>query len=339
MEELKNLEKDFRAKLVGTAGKEDLENLKREWLGEKGRLRIFFQNIKSVAPEKRGERGRWLNEFKKKIEKEIDRKGQGLSAQAPDFLLSKSWFDITVPVRPRETGHCHLITLASREIISIFRALGFELVSGPEIETEWHNFDALNIPETHPAKELSDTFWLKDKHPVKNFPDKKLLLRTHTSPTQIRYMEKHQPPFRIISLGKVYRFEAIDASHNIEFYQLEGLFADKETNFANLKNIVETFLREFFRENKLMIRWVPSYYPFVEPGVDVLLSLDGKKWLEVAGAGMVHPQVFKNVGYPSGKWQGFAFGIGIDRLVMLKYGIPDLRLLQSADLRFLKQFN
>ena len=218
--------------------------------------------------------------------------------------------------------------------------MGFGVVSGPEVETEYYNFDALNVPKDHPARDMQDTFWL-------DVPG--LLLRTQTSPVQIRYMEKHKPPFRMIAPGKVFRNEATDATHEAQFYQLEGLMIGKDVSLANLKAILEVFYRNLLDDQKLKIRFRPSYFPFVEPGVETDLTCfkcRGKGcavckktgWIEVMGAGMVHPKVLENVGIDSRQWQGFAFGGGLDRIAMIKYGIDDIRLLYNGDLRFLKQF-
>lgn len=225
----------------------------------------------------------------------------------------------------------HPLTLVQRKIIDIFSSMGFEIAEGPEVETEYYNFDALNIPKNHPSRDLWDTFWLKDGR----------LLRTHTSPVQIRYMEANQPPFRIIAPGRVFRYEATDATHEAQFYQLEGLMVGKNITLANLKAVMEVFFQKFFREKDIKVRLRPSFFPFVEPGVEVDIWFKGK-WMEIAGAGMVHPKVLENLKIdprpPAGGWQGFAFGMGIDRLMMIKYKIDDVRLSYGSDLRFIKQF-
>lgn len=231
-----------------------------------------------------------------------------------------------------DKGHLHPISRAIFDIQAIFAKLGFEIASGPEIEDEWHNFDALNVPKDHPARDMHDTFWLKPMESGK-------LLRTHTSPVQIRYMEEKlkkgiKPPYRIIVPGKVFRNEATDATHEAQFFQLEGLYINKEVSIAELKGTLLSFFKEFFGEDTA-IRFRPSYFPFVEPGVEVDVRFKDK-WLEMAGAGLVHPNVFKAVGLEG--YTGFAFGCGIDRLLMVKYGIPDIRLFYSGDLRFVNQF-
>ncbi|MEK7652650.1 MAG: phenylalanine--tRNA ligase subunit alpha [Patescibacteria group bacterium] len=276
----------------------------------------------------------------------------------------------------KEKGHYHPLTIAMLKIGKIFDDLGFEITDGPHIEDEYHNFDALNIPADHPARDMWDTFWIKtqinaDKKPQIN-ADKNIgvnlrenlresaLLRTHTSPVQIRYMEKNKPPIKIIAPGKIFRYEATDATHEAQFYQLEGLMITKNTALTTLKGVLKEFLEKFFEE-KINIRFRPSYFPFVEPGLEVDATCfkcvknlsttlktgkinsscsicKGTGWIEIMGAGMVHPNVLENCGINPQEWQGFAFGVGIDRLVMLKYEIPDIRMLYSGDLRLTNQF-
>ena len=240
----------------------------------------------------------------------------------------KNWLDVTAPGKRPERGHLHPLTLVQQKAADIFTSIGFEIAEGPELETEYYNFNALNIPQYHPARDLMDTFWTKDNK----------LMRTHTSSVQVRYMETHQPPFRIIVPGRVFRYEATDASHEIQFYQLEGLMVGKKITLANLRGVMETFFQKFFNSKDIEVRLRPSYFPFVEPGVEVDMRRKKGKWMEVAGAGMVHPKVLQNVKIDPREWQGFAFGMGIDRLAMLKYKINDIRLFYSGDLRFIKQF-
>jgi phenylalanyl-tRNA synthetase alpha chain len=252
-------------------------------------------------------------------------------------IREKLGIDVTMPGAIPERGHLHPVTLMMRDIASIFGDMGFAVAEGPEVETEHYNFDALNIPKDHPARDMWDTFWLKDKEGLERF-----LLRTHTSPVQIRYMEAHEPPIRIIAPGKVYRYEATDMTHEAQFYQFEGLMIGKTVSLANLKGILSVFFERVFGR-KMEIRFRPSYFPFTEPSVEIDIGwTDAKgkveKWIEVMGAGMVHPNVFKAAGYNPKQWQGFAFGMGLDRIVMMKYKIPDIRLFHSGDLRFLKQF-
>lgn len=241
--------------------------------------------------------------------------------------MSKKFIDVTAPGKKFERGHLHPLTFVQKKATDIFTSMGFEIAEGPELETEYYNFDALNIPQNHPARDLMDTFWIKNGR----------LMRTHTSPVQIHYMEIHQPPFRIIVPGRVFRYEATDATHEIQFYQLEGLMVGKNITLAHLRGVMETFFREFFGSKDIEVRLRPSYFPFVEPGVEIDMKYK-RKWIEIAGAGMVHPKVLENVKIDPREWQGFAFGMGIDRLAMIKYKIGDIRLFYSGDLRFIKQF-
>ncbi|MES2409621.1 MAG: phenylalanine--tRNA ligase subunit alpha [Patescibacteria group bacterium] len=228
-------------------------------------------------------------------------------------------------------GHYHLITQAVQEISDIFNDIGFSIVEGPEVETDHYNFEALNFPADHPARDMQDTFWLKRKE-----GEEAKLLRTHTSPMQIRYMETHKPPMAIIVPGKVFRNEATDATHEAQFHQFEGLFVDKVVSMADLKGVLTHFFKKYFGEDA-EIRFRPSFFPFVEPGVEVDMQWKGK-WLEMMGAGLIHPNVLEASGVDSTKWQGFAFGGGIDRLLAVKYGLNDIRELYTADLRFVNQF-
>ena len=245
------------------------------------------------------------------------------------------------PSKDGEIGHIHLISQMITEIGSIFSKLGFEIVDGPEIETEFYNFDALNVPADHPARDMWDTFWLKPKSAGK-------LLRTHTSPVQVRYMETHKPPFAIIAPGKVFRYEATDATHETQFFQAEGLMVGKDISLSNMKWMLSKFFMKFFGK-QIEIRFRPSFFPFVEPGVEIDMSCfkcEGKGcnickqtgWIEIMGAGMVHPKVLESAGINPREWQGFAFGDGIERLTMLRFGIDDVRLFYSGDLKFVNQF-
>lgn len=234
----------------------------------------------------------------------------------------------------KESGHLHIITQTIRQIYDIFRKIGFSVALGPELETEFYNFDALNVPKDHPARDMQDTFWIR--MPKSEDGKDKMLLRTHTSSVQARYMETHKPPFKIIVPGKVFRNEAIDATHEAQFHQIEGLYVDKIVSIADLKSTLEYFFKELMGSGA-EIRFRPSFFGFVEPGVEVDVKFKGK-WLEVFGAGLVHPNVFKAVKLDPKEWQGFAFGGGIDRLIMVKYGIDDIRQIYSGDLRFVHQF-
>jgi len=319
-----------------------LDNVYKKYLGKKGEIASFFGSLKNLPEKDRKEVGRCLNSFKKLLEEKIKIKEQEFKKSLKLFKNNK--LDVSIPGKKIKTGHLHPLTLVKRRAENIFGEMGFSIAQGPEIEDEWHNFDALNIPKNHPARDMWDTFWLKNGK----------LLRTHTSPVQIRYMKKNNPPIRIIVPGRIFRHEATDASHEINFYQLEGLMIDKDISISNFKAIIQEFFSRFF--NKVIeARLRPSFFPFTEPSFEVDMSCvvcegtgcsvcSSTGWIEIMGAGMVHPNVLKAGGLiPRQKakdtgWQGFAFGIGLDRLTMMKYKIDDIRLLYSGDIRFLKQF-
>lgn len=258
---------------------------------------------------------------------------------------NKKFIDVTAPGKKVVKGHLHPLTQAIDKTCDIFQSMGFEVADGPELETEYYNFDSLNIPANHPARAMQDTFWLKNPKAGEivitpeegEHKSQKYLLRTHTSNVQIRYMEHNKPPFRVISPGRVFRMEATDATHETQFYQIEGLMVDKKTNLANLKAVVKVFLQRFFDDENIDIRFRASFFPFVEPGVEVDMKFKGK-WLEVGGAGMVNPKVLDNAKLNPNEWQGFAFGMSVERLAMIKHKIDDIRLFYSSDLRFIKQF-
>jgi len=302
-------------------------------------LSSIFSQMGTLSPEEKKVIGVKANEIKQAITISFETKKKNFTKKDK---TNSEFFDITIPGKKTKVGHLHPITQAINEAENIFRGMGFSIVEGPELEDEWHNFDALNFPEDHPAREMQDTFF------VKNEPKKRLLMRTHTSPVQIRYMLDNKPPYRIIVPGRVFRNEATDASHEVNFHQIEGLMVDKEISVANFKAVIEEFCREFFNRD-VKIRLRPSFFPFTEPSFEVDMSCSECKgkgcslcsqtgWLEILGAGIVHPSVFKNSGVDPKKWQGFAFGLGWDRWVMLKYKINDIRLFYNGDLRFLNQF-
>ena len=323
----------------------DLDAFRVAYLGRKGKITTTLRKLKDLPLEERKVVGPEANQLKKDLGKAIKFRKEELALEP-----SASGIDITRPGRRPLTGHLHPLTKIEEEVRKIFLSMNFSVVEGQEIETEYYNFDALNIPPFHPARESWDTFWLKPpakggrsaRSDLRGKSDlglkSKLLLRTHTSPMQIRYMEQNQPPFQIIVPGRTFRYEATDATHETNFYQLEGLMVGRDVSLANFKFVVERFFREFFAGKKVDFRFVPSYYPFVEPGLDVVIKLDKGKWLEVMGAGMVHPNVFEAAHYNPREWQGFAFGVGLNRLAMIKYRIPDIRLFMSGDLRFINQF-
>ena len=303
----------------------NLEGIYRNYFGRQGELTNVLRSLKDLPAKERKEKGKLANQLKQDLEEAIKAKSKKFSVKGGQ---DKEWIDVTVPgILPSE-GHLHPISLVQQQLEEIFQSMGFSVVDGPEIENEYYNFDALNIPKNHPARDLWDTFWLKDIG---------LLLRTHTSPMQARYMEKHKPPLRIIVPGRCFRHEATDASHDVQFYQVEGLMVGQNVSLTNFKGVIEEFLKRFFGSGVKM-RLRPGHFPFTEPSFEVDIKRKDKNWLEIMGAGMVHPNVFKAVGYTPDKWQGFAFGVGLDRLAMLKYQIDDIRLFYSGDLRFLKQF-
>jgi len=324
----KNLQqiKSLALKDIETA--KDLHNLEQiriKYLGRKGELTQILRNLKNLSIDERRKLGPLAQKLKRELEEKIKQKSQGFSVYNPSFKVSP--IDVSKPGRKISIGHLHPLTKIEEEVCQIFLSMNFSVVEGPEIEDEYHHFDALNIPKDHPARDAWNTFRIKNS---------KILLRAHTSPMQIRYMETHQPPFQIIVPGRVFRYEATDASHETTFTQVEGLMVGENISLANFKFIIEKFLKKLFGE-KTEFELRPSYYPFTEPGVDVYMKWRGR-WLEVAGSGMVHPKVFEAVGYNPYEWQGFAFGFGLNRLAMIKYNIPDIRLFYSGDLRFIQQF-
>lgn len=317
-----------------------LNEIERKFLGKKGELVLILRSLGGLPQKEKIRIGSQANELKNFLNVELAKKKAEMKTRTARETENKEWLDITAPGKKPAAGHLHPLTLVRREIENIFQSTGFSVVEGPEIETEYYNFDAPNIPKDHPARDLWDTLWLKNGN----------LLRTHTTPVQIRHMEKNNPPLRIIAPGRVFRSEATDASHEFDFWQVEGLMVDKrgEISIAHFKGIISAFLEKFFNK-KVKTRMKPSYFPFVEPGfeMDIECIICGGKgcpackntgWIEVIPGGMVHPNVFKNSGLNPKDWQGFAFGAGMNRLAMLKYKINDIRLFNSGDLRFLNQF-
>ena len=307
-----------------------LEALRIKYLGRKGELTNILRSLKDLSLEQRKIIGPKAQQLKQKLDKLISLKKEDLEKRN---LIPK--IDLTKPGKKLKLGHLHPLTLVEQKMRQIFSGMNFSVVDGPELENEYYNFDALNFPPNHPAREMQDTFWIKQEKTSNS--KQNFLLRTHTSPVQVRFMEKYNPPFQIIVPGKVFRNEAIDAGHEINFYQLEGLVVGKNINLANFKFIIEEFFNKFFKGEKIEFRYRPSYFPFVEPGLEVIIKYQGR-WFEIAGAGMVHKHVFEYAHYNPKEFQGFAFGMGIDRLAMIKYKIPDIRLFYSGDLRFINQF-
>lgn len=335
MENLSEIKKHIIEAMKRITDMRALERLETEYLGRKGKLTEILRSLKDRSNEERRKVGKVANNLKVELERRFAELRRGIEKKSIDLQLKKERIDITAPGAHRRTGGLHPITLALREACRIFSTMGFAIAEGPEVETEWYNFDALNIPSDHPAREMWDTFWLQSNQ--KETKNQKLLMRTHTSPVQIRFMQQHQPPFKIISPGRVFRHEATDAGHDIQFWQIEGLVVGKAISIAHFKSTIETFFESFFQTD-VEIRLRPSYFPFTEPSFEVDLRRRSGEWLEIAGAGMVHPEILRNCGINPNEWQGFAFGMGIDRLAMLKYKIPDIRLFRENDIRFLKQF-
>ncbi|MGV3629398.1 MAG: phenylalanine--tRNA ligase subunit alpha [Betaproteobacteria bacterium] len=327
MQELDKLVAEATALFAGINDADVLEQAKARYLGKAGALTELLKGLGKLSAEERPAAGARINVAKQKLEEALNAQRELIAGRALEARLAEESVDVTLPGRGRNTGGLHPVSRTMERIEQLFRSIGFAVADGPEIETDFYNFTALNQPENHPARSMHDTFYLADgKH----------LLRTHTSPIQIRYMEQHQPPIRIIAPGRVYRVDS-DATHSPMFHQVEGLWIDEQISFANLKGVLIDFFRRFFENDNLKVRFRPSFFPFTEPSAEIDMSF-GDGWLEVGGCGMVHPNVLRNVGIDSERYQGFAFGLGPDRLTMLRYGVNDLRLFYDNDLRFLKQF-
>jgi len=308
----------------------DLEALRVRYFGKKGAFSELMKGLGKMSPEERPKAGQVINEAKQKVQTLLNEKKAALEeAQLRQKLAAES-VDITLPGRDVDVGGLHPVTRTLNRIERLFAQAGFTVAQGPEIEDDWHNFEALNIPESHPARAMHDTFYIGEKD----------VLRTHTSGVQIRVMEQTQPPIRIIAPGRVYRCDS-DQTHTPMFHQVEGLVVEKNANFSQLKTLIIDFLRRFFEDDNLKVRFRPSYFPFTEPSAEVDIATDlfgDGRWMEVLGCGMVHPNVLRNVGIDPDIYQGFAFGLGVERLTMLRYGVNDLRLFFENDLRFLQQF-
>ncbi|MFQ5661114.1 MAG: phenylalanine--tRNA ligase subunit alpha [Gammaproteobacteria bacterium] len=325
MEELKHIMKRALASVHASSDLAVLDQVRIEYLGKKGGLTRRLKQLGGLPEEERPGAGQAINAAKQQLEEAIARQKEALQQQQLDERLRKEKIDVTLPARGQQPGALHPVTQTSAEIESLFAQVGFEVVDGPEIEDDYHNFAALNIPENHPARAMHDTFYFENN----------LLLRTHTSSVQIRVMQERQPPLRIIAPGRVYRCDS-DMTHTPMFHQVEGLLVDEQVTFAQLKGLLQDFLRSLFSDD-VEIRFRPSYFPFTEPSAEVDI-MGNNGWLEVLGCGMVHPNVLENVGIDSETYSGLAFGMGIERLAMLKYGIDDIRIFFENDVRFLRQF-
>jgi len=336
-DDLAALGQQAESELQNAKTEEELLSVRTRYLGRKGILTGLLRNIGQVPPDERPEFGRRCNEFKERLSARIDRiLSEMASAKRNESLLTER-IDVTLPGRGVRCGRLHPVTQVREEICSIFAGLGFSVVEGPEVELDYYNFEALNIPKDHPARDMQDTFYI----------DENIVLRTHTSPVQVRIMEKTRPPVRILSPGRVYRRDS-DISHTPMFHQIEGLLVDRGITFGDLKGVLTFFLKQVFGE-ETTLRFRPSFFPFTEPSAEVDIQcvichgsgcrVCGQSgWLEILGSGMVDPEVFKNVGYDPEEFTGFAFGLGLERIAMLKFGITDIRLFFENDLRFLEQF-
>ncbi len=312
---------------------EDLDAWRVEHLGRSGRLTQVLRGVAQLPPEERRAVGAAGNAAKALLEERLTARRAAIEAARMESLAEDA-IDITLPGRPALLGRYHPSTIVIREICEIFKGMGFQVVEGPEVEWDRYNFEVLNIPKDHPARDMFDTFWLDTNRDADG--GFTTLLRTHTSPMQARVMEEHEPPVRVIVPGKCYRYEATDATHESQFHQIEGLAVDKGVTFANLKHTLYEFARQMFGPDT-RVRFRCDYFPFVEPGVDMSIEWRGD-WLEIMGAGMVHPNVLRAVGYDPSVYTGFAFGMGPERIAMLKYGINDVRHFFANDIRFLRQF-
>ena len=334
--QLSELKTSALARIRSAQNPDELEDVRVDVLGRKGSLAQV--KVGKIAPEERALAGKLLNDAKQAIEAAFEARRREFSGAALAARLEAEWVDLTLPPPPPQPGAIHPISQIQAEIEDLFLSLGFAVLDGPEVETEWHNFDALNIPPDHPARDMQDTFWLKDGH----------LLRTHTSPVQVRGMERLTPPLRMIAPGRVFRNESTDPSHEHTFYQLEGMMVDREVSIAHMLYFMKTLLKGIFGRD-VEVRLRPGFFPFVEPGfeLDIRCLICGgpgcpvckqSGWVELLPCGLVNPNVLRISGIDPDEWNGFAFGLGLTRLVMMRYGIDDIRLLQGGDLRFLEQF-
>jgi len=339
MPDIKNILNDYSAKLNNNLSLEEINQIKTELFGKNGLISSQFKNIGSILETDRKKFASDLNQIKDELQNLITNKINEIESKKINEKLEKEKIDVTLPERPFVRGKIHPVSQTIDEISSIFSEIGFSVEEGPDIENEYNNFTALNTPDNHPARDMHDTFYLDE--------NKEILLRTHTSPVQIRTMLKDKPPFKIIAPGRTYRSDS-DQTHAPMFHQVEGLHIDKDINMGHLKGCLNYFIKEFFEVKKIKMRFRPSHYPFTEPSAEVDIGYEikdgkivigeGDQWLEILGCGMVHPNVLKNVKVDSSKFQGYAFGIGIDRLAMLKYGINDLRAFFDCDYRWLNHF-
>ena len=337
-EKLQKIRENAIAQIENSDGLAKLNDVRVAVLGKKGELTAVLKSMKEVAPEDRPKVGQWVNETRQEIENKLDEMKKKLEAAELEHRLENEVIDVTLPAKKNRVGHSHPNTMVLEEVERIFTGMGYEVVEGPEVEYDYYNFEALNIPANHPAKDEQDTFYINDK----------ILLRTQTSPVQVRVMEQKKPPIRMIAPGRVFRSDEVDATHSPSFHQIEGLVIDKNITFADLKGTLQEFAQELFGpETKTKFR--PHHFPFTEPSAEVDVSCfkcggkgcrfcKGSGWIEILGCGMVHPNVLSMCGIDPEEYTGFAFGVGLERIALLKYEIDDMRLLYENDIRFLKQF-
>ena len=345
MENIENLKKELVAEIEAAQDLKALEEARVAITGKKGKLTAMMKDLSSLSVEEKKEMGKNLNLLKAEVEKALDQRKSVLEEQALNEKLAKETIDVTLPVRPETQGRIHPVSKIYEEVVAIFGQMGFSVAEGPDIEDQFHNFNALNMPANHPARQMQDTFYIPN--PDSNDFDDSYVVRTHTSPVQIRTMENQQPPIRIIAPGRTYRSD-YDATHTPMFHQVEGLVIDKNITMAHLKGCLYDFVKAFFELDEIPVRYRPSYFPFTEPSAEMDIGClktknelkigAGNDWLEILGCGMVHPNVLRAGGIDPDVYQGFAFGMGIDRLAMLKYGIPDLRTFFESDVRWLKHY-
>ena len=337
-EQLEKIKSEALAKIDASDALEKLNEIRVAYLGKKGELTTVLKSMKDVAPEERPKVGQMVNEVRALIEKRLEETKTALARKAREEQMKREVIDVTLPAKKANTGHKHPNTIALEEVERIFVGMGYEVVEGPEVEYDLYNFEKLNIPKGHPARDEQDTFYINDS----------ILLRSQTSPVQARVMEKQKPPIRMIAPGRVFRSDEVDATHSHSFHQIEGLVIDKHITFADLKGTLAEFARELFGEDT-KVKFRPHHFPFTEPSAEVDVSCfkcggkgcrfcKGSGWIEILGCGMVHPHVLEMCGIDPEEYTGFAFGVGLERIALLKYEIDDMRLLYENDIRFLKQF-
>ncbi len=335
MEHVQDIEREAILEIAACADEHALDAVRVKYLGRKGRLTLVMRGIGKLSPEERPAMGKVAGAVKASVARALEERLAALKAKEAE---KSKGVDVTLPGRRYEVGRRHPLTVVAEEIVEIFAGMGFSVAQGPDVELEYYNFDALNTPADHPARDEHDTFYLKEG----------VLLRTHTSPVQIRTMERTSPPVRVISPGRCYRNDTPDATHFPVFHQVEGLYVDRGVTFADLKGVISCFARQMFGPN-VRVRFRPDFFPFTEPSAEYAFSCvacggagcrvcKNTGWLEIAGSGMVDPKVFRHVGYDSEEFSGYAFGMGVERIAMLKYGINDIRLFYENDLRFIRQF-